>query len=429
MYHNQRLTLFLLCLLMLCFTGCSKIEHEPIVLSSEGETSSEETTRLDSELESESAMEELQVDEDESESEEGLSTSIHVVAVGDNLVQQKVYETAATHAEDGQEYNFAYCYEYITPYIDGDLNIINQETLICGGDYEISGSNYNFNSPEELGDAVIAMGFNVITMCNNHLLDKGVSGLSSCLDYWDTKMAENPDVLVYGVYRDEDDLTDIRTMEINGKTIAFLGYTEHINGYTLPEDSELQIPLTSDETLMELQITKAKELYDIVIVTCHWGNEDTYTVTDSQKALAQKIINWGADVILGTHSHVAHTMEYLTREDGTQGFVFYSLGNFISGQTDNFNLIGELADFDLCVDKLGTVTIENVEVMPVITHYEAGLTNLRLYPISLYTESLANSHGLPYCTSSTSSYYQVWNLDRIAELFALAVPEEYQNLD
>ena len=59
----------------------------------------------------------------------------------------------------------------ISPPINADLNIINQETLICGDGFEVSGSNFNFNSPVELGDAVVGMGFNVITMCNNHLLD------------------------------------------------------------------------------------------------------------------------------------------------------------------------------------------------------------------------------------------------------------------
>lgn len=111
-------------------------------------------------------------------------TTINVVAVGDNLVQQFVYQSAQAHSTDGTGYNFDYCYENVKPMIDGDLNIINQETLICGDGFEISGSNFNFNSPVELGDAVVGMGFNVITMCNNHVLDKGESGLSACMDYW-----------------------------------------------------------------------------------------------------------------------------------------------------------------------------------------------------------------------------------------------------
>ena len=163
-------------------------------------------------------------------------------------------------------------------------------------------------------------------------------------------------------------------------------------------------------------------------MTCHWGVEDTYNVTDGVKALAQKIIDWGGDVIIGTHPHVAQTMEYLTRPDGTQGFVFYSLGNFISAQTDNMNLIGELADFNIVAKEDGSVTIEDVKVSPVITQFDDGReSNLRLYPYSMYTDELAAQHGLPYCSSSTGPSYQVWSMEKIRELFDTSVPEQFRN--
>lgn len=319
----------------------------------------------------------------DSTAEAGGDTSIHVVAVGDNLVQQCVYQSAQAHSNDGTSYHFDYCYDNIKPLINGDLNIINQETLICGDGFEVSGSNFNFNSPVELGDAVVGMGFNLITMCNNHLLDKGESGLNGCLNYWDQKMQQYPDILACGVYRDYVDMQ---------------------------------------------QIAAAKEIADVIVVTCHWGVEDTYNVTDGVKALAQKIIDWGGDVIIGTHPHVAQTMEYLTRPDGTQGFVFYSLGNFISAQTDNMNLIGELADFNIVAKEDGSVTIEDVKVSPVITQFDDGReSNLRLYPYSMYTDELAAQHGLPYCSSSTGPSYQVWSMEKIRELFDTSVPEQFRN--
>lgn len=365
----------------------------------------------------------------DSTAEAGGDTSIHVVAVGDNLVQQCVYQSAQAHSNDGTSYNFDYCYDNIKPLINGDLNIINQETLICGDGFEVSGSNFNFNSPVELGDAVVGMGFNVITMCNNHLLDKGESGLNGCLNYWDQKMQQYPDILACGVYRDYVDMQQhIRTKEFNGKTVAFLSYTENTNGYSLPDNSELEIVYTSQEDIIQQQIAAAKEIADVVVVTCHWGVEDTYNVTDGVKALAQKIIDWGGDVIIGTHPHVAQTMEYLTRPDGTQGFVFYSLGNFISAQTDNMNLIGELVDFNIVAKEDGSVTIEDVKVSPVITQFDDGReSNLRLYPYSMYTDELAAQHGLPYCSSSTGPSYQVWSMEKIRELFDTSVPEQFRN--
>ncbi len=223
-------------------------------------------------------------------------------------------------------------------------------------------------------------------------------------------------------------MQNIRTKEFNGKTVAFLSYTENTNGYSLPDNSELEIIYTSQEDLIQQQIAAAKEIADVVVVTCHWGAEDTFNVTDGVKALAQKIIDWGGDVIIGTHSHVGQTMEYLTRPDGTQGFVFYSLGNFISAQTDNMNLIGELADFNIVAKADGSVTIEDVKVSPVITQFDDGReSNLRLYPYSMYTDELASQHGLPYCSSSTGPSYQVWSMEKIRELFETAVPEQFRN--
>lgn len=377
------------------------------------------------------AMEEVSTDTEKAEATEATTeneaATINVVAVGDNLVQTPVYETALEQSEDGTTYDFSYCYENIAPLIDGDINIINQETLICGEGFEVTGTNYNFNSPEELGDALIDLGFDVITICNNHVLDKGETGLNSCLSYWDERMETYSDVLVTGIYRDYADLQNIRTKEVNGKTIAFLSYTENTNGYSLSDSSDLEIIYTSEEDVIQSQIEAANEIADAVIVTCHWGNEDTYTVTDGQKELAQEIIEWGADVIVGTHSHVPQTMEYITRTDGTQGFVFYSLGNFISGQTDNFNLVGELADFDLVFDENGDVTVENIQVSPVITHYEAGRTNVRLYPYSAYTDELISEHGLPYASASTGESYQVWSREEIITIFETAVPEEFRD--
>lgn len=189
-----------------------------------------------------SAATEAASDATEATTEEtAKSGTVHVVAAGDHFVQTSVYNSAAAHAENGETYNFAYVYDGVKDLVNGsnaDLRIINQETLICDNpDIEISGSNFNFNSPPEAGEAIVDLGFNVVSMCNNHLLDKGVEGLTSCMDYWDRLLQEHSDLLTYGVYRDVDDMNNIRIKEVNGLKVAFLAYTENINGYTVPDDS------------------------------------------------------------------------------------------------------------------------------------------------------------------------------------------------
>lgn len=353
--------------------------------------------------------------------------TVHFLAVGDNLVQTHVYRSAQAWATDGT-YDFTKTYENVAPLIAAaDVAIINQETLICGGDYEISGSNFNFNSPVELGDELVEIGFDVFTLANNHLLDKRIDGLLSSLDYWDA-MADEHGILAVGAYRNAEDQNRIRVQEVNGMKIAYLSYTEHLNGYSIPSDSPVKIGFTTDEALIERQIKEANEIADAVIVAAHWGNEDTHTVAERVYTLADKMIQWGADVILGGHSHTAQTMEYITREDGTKGFVFYSLGNFVSAQTDNFNMIGEMGEFDLTLDlETGELIVENVQCTPVITHYDdAQRTNLRLYPYNMYTAELADSHGVPYAPLGTAKSFGMDVINRIVEA---NIPEEFRNLD
>ena len=354
--------------------------------------------------------------------------SVNLLAVGDNLVQTNVY-LEAQHQAGGVGYNFAPLYENVKPIIQAaDVAIINQETLICGGDYEISGSGFNFNSPVELGDAMVDLGFDIFTTANNHMLDKGIGGLASSMDYWDGMMQKYP-ILTLGAYRNEQDQETIRVQYIKGMRIAYLSYAEHLNGYELPADTEIRVGMTYQPELIERQIKRAKEVADAVVVAMHWDAEDTTYIRPDVKELAQDVINWGADVIIGTHSHTAETMEYLTRPDGTRGFVFYSLGNFICAQTDNFNVVGEMNSFNLVKHgDTGEVTVEDVGCLPVITHYDAGFSNMRLYPYNMYTPELAAAHALPYtfCPPETAKDF---GMDTVNRIINENIPAEYQRLE
>jgi len=350
-------------------------------------------------------------------------TSAHFLAVGDNLVHSCVYNTAAQHSPDGVDYDFHYCYEHVADKVAAaDLAFVNQETIICNGKYDVSGTNLNFNSPVELGEDMIDVGFDIFNMANNHVLDKGSEGMEFTLDYWDEQMAEHSNVVVMGAYRNEEDMLNYRMTEVNDITVGFLGYTEHTNGYHLPENSDMVIVYTDEEELIQKQISELSEQVDCVVVSMHWGVEDSHVVTDEVRELAQKLVNWGADVVIGTGSHTLESMEYLTREDGSQGFVFYSLGNFISGQTDNFNMIGGMGEFEICKSAEGEITIEDVTLTPVITHYESGMTNVRTYPYYLYTDELVETHNVPYAPGGSSKR---WNWDVINGIIHENVPEEF----
>lgn len=385
------------------------------------EAASAENTKASAEAETEAAT----------EAEPQDDKRVHVFAVGDNLIHYSVFMNAKALAGPGENYDFKPLYENVKYLVEeADVAIINQETIIsqsnevCG----VKGSTLIFNSPPEVADAVVDMGFDVVTMANNHLLDFGASALEESINFWNAKAAEN-DLTVLGAYLNEEDANDIRIREVNGVKIAFLAYAEHINGFEIPADSSLRVIMNHEEDVIERQIKEAKEKADAVIVSAHWGQEDTHVVSDDRKELAKKMVGWGADVILGCHTHTAQTMEWIERDDGTKGFVYYSMGNFICAQTDNFNLVGDMPDLDIVVDgATGEVRLENVGAVPNIIHYESpDFSNMRVYPYSKYTPELAAKHGVPYATPRGT--YPDFSWDIINSILDDSIPAEFRKLD
>lgn len=360
----------------------------------------------------------------------GDDIKVHVSAVGDDLIHYSVFKEAERYA-GGSGYDFTPIYANMRGIIESaDVAVINQETIIAQS-FPVRGADGGqllFNSPPEVADAVIDLGFDVFTMANNHLLDCGAEGLEESIKFWNS-LARQHDITVLGAYLNDEDANNIRVREVNGMKIAFLAYAENLNGFEIPDDSPLRVIRNSQTDVIERQIKEAREIADAVIVSAHWGVEDTFEVSDDRKILAKNMVDWGADVVLGCHTHTPQTMEWIEREDGSRGFVYYSMGNFICAQTDNFNVIGEVADFDLVLDgATGNVRIEDPGAIPTIVHYDDGsFSNIRIYPYSMYTPELANSHGLPYAIPQGT--YTDFGWDVVNNVIDTAIPKEFQKLD
>lgn len=353
--------------------------------------------------------------------EEIQNPTVRIVAAGDNLIHSSIYNQARARAEY-QGYDFSYAYQYVKDLFKGDLNILNQETLICNDIYEPS--DYpQFNSPVALGDYMMDIGVNVFSISNNHMFDKGEEGLKAALDYWDSRADR---ALVYGAYRNNEDMNNIRTLEVNGIKFAFVAFTQYTNGLSLPAGSELRMIYTSETEIMKQQIQKAAKIADCVIVSVHWGDEDSSVVDDERKFLAKEFADWGANIIIGTHPHVIQSMEYIDNSMGGKSFVFYSLGNFISAQSDNFNMVELLADFNVTKDLVtGEIIIDDIKAIPLINHYDYGYSNIRVYPYSMYTEELALGHGIH---SVSSGYAHQFSMQVIDDIISENIPEQFLKL-
>ena len=320
--------------------------------------------------------------------------TVRFSATGDNLIHSKIYQQAAARAVGDAPYSFDFCYAEMVPfYRDFDVNWINQETLCTD---ELAPSTYPcFSTPGDCARALYRAGFRVFSLSNNHTYDKGAKGIAATLRFW----ASMPgDVVTTGLWRGESDYGSIPLHTVNGITIAYLSYTEHTNGIPRSDAMEANIIYTSQTDVMEQQVRQAAQLADFVVVGAHWGVEDSHTITDAQRALAQQLADWGADVIVGTHPHVLQNAGWLTAADGRQVFVAYSLGNFLSTQSKKDQLIGAVLTLQLqkTTSPDGTVQLEVLDprLHPTVTHYGAGKSDVRAYLYRDYTPELAAAHGV-----------------------------------
>lgn len=352
-------------------------------------------------------------------------------AVGDNLIHECVYLDAMTVAASvgaPTDYYFENMYSEIKESIQGaDIAFVNAEGPL-NPDYKPSGYP-NFNAPAEAGNALVNVGFDVINLANNHMLDfnRG-KGLQGTMDFWDTK-----EVVTLGGHENKEDYDDIRIISKNGIDIALLSYTYGTNGISLGSDTpDLYIPYIDDGEI-ERQINEAKELADIVLVSMHWGSENVFEPTGEQKRLAQLIADCGADAIIGHHSHTIQPVEWVEGKDGNKTLVIYSLGNILHTQLKSYNLVGGAASFDIVMEENEEPVIENVVFTPTVCHYTANTQvldsldyykreNLKIYRLSDYTEELAKDHGSQYWNSFDLSTLKGYVSDTIAPDF---LPEDY----
>lgn len=104
--------------------------------------------------------------------------------VGDALIHEAVYYDARV---SGGGYDFKPMVDLIKPISSSyDLSYYNQETILGGS--SIPYSNYpRFNSPQEVGDAMIDAGFDLVSLATNHTMDKGENGVIQSTNYWNSK--------------------------------------------------------------------------------------------------------------------------------------------------------------------------------------------------------------------------------------------------
>lgn len=310
-----------------------------------------------------------------------IRTEVRFSAIGDVLIHNSLYEDAKT--QDG--YDFTPMFADVKPALmSADLTFANQETIIGGESLGLS-SYPRFNSPYQVGDLLLDSGVDIVSMANNHTLDKGEIGILNAINYYNQIGIE-----YVGAHKNKEDKSKQRILHRNGMDIGFIAYTYGTNGLKIPNGKDYLVNIINQEMIIQ-SIQQMKSDVDFVVVSLHFGLEDQRIPNNNQQKLVHALSDAGADIILGHHPHVLQPVDWIENEDGSRTFVIYSLGNFLSGQAKTYQRIGCVLNLTLEKEiKNGQIfnRMTSVAITPTY-NYRPGYRNYKI--VSLFE---ADQYGL-----------------------------------
>ena len=286
------------------------------------------------------------------------TVTITISAVGDLMCHQPQYDYAKTKQDS---FDFNPVFRLVKQCLEkSDFTFGNLETVTAGKEKRYSGYPL-FNSPDEFIKSLKYAGFNLLSNANNHALDRGEYGLRRTID-----VIKRNGILYNGTYLSQNDRDSIRVFNIKGIKLAFLSYTYGTNGNIVPKTKDYLINRINFD-LMKYDLERSKLISDLTIIFLHYGSEYKREPDNYEKKVVDSLINFGADIIIGSHPHVIQPFKYFT--SGTskikKGLAAYSLGNFISNQQWRYSDAGVIFNISLTKNILtNDVEISGVDFIP-----------------------------------------------------------------
>ena len=322
----------------------------------------------------------------------------NMIMVGDALIHSSVYRDANRLA-NYNGYDFKPQIEFIKEKVQGyDIAYYNQETILGGTSLGLS--DYpTFNSPQEVGDAMIDAGFNLVSLATNHTADRGKNAILASREYWNNQKG----VQAVGSYSSIEEKKELETkvLEVNNITYAMLNYTYGTNGMPVSDDYLVNVWPTDTDRInnpatdtkyqaykdtVKNDIAAIRDKVDVLIVAMHWGVEYTHTPTAYEKDMAEFLSENNVDIVIGTHPHVIQPVEWVGNT-----LVFYSLGNFISAQYQNQStctnykcMVGLMSSLTITKTVEGDkkeIIIDNIENELIYTYY-TNWSRFKVIPFS-----------------------------------------------
>ncbi|MBQ7505431.1 MAG: CapA family protein [Ruminococcus sp.] len=274
--------------------------------------------------------------------------SFRMSVAGDYIIYSAIYNDAKKLA-GGNGYDFSPMVENLKQFTKNcDVNYYNQETVLAAYDGLEPSTYPMFVSPPEAGDAMVKLGYNLVSTATNHAMDGGEQGILNECKYW--KKQKN--VLMAGTYNSQKSRDAIKIKECNGITYTMLNYTYDTNGIPTPEGKDYMVNIwptdlsindpEADENYqaykkqVKKDIEAVRDKVDFLIVAIHAGVEYMPDESAYQDDMAQFLSDNDVDLMIGTHPHVIEPARYVG-----DMMCYYSMGNLLCSQyqDENYNKV------------------------------------------------------------------------------------------
>jgi len=224
-------------------------------------------------------------------------------------------------------YQDHYCTDEMKEYLAGfDLRVATLEVAIGDNlpfdEVKMKGRQNIIYSKNESIQKIVELNINIVSLANNHIFDLGFEGFENTIG-----LLEKNNILYCGAGRNLEEASRPVLISKAGKTIAFLTYCDYdfptIGYVPIATETSFGInPLNIDTVVADIK--HYRESCDYVVVLPHWGVEYNRFPTKKMKDYSRLMVEAGADLIVGSHAHIAQPcMRY------RQTSIYYGLGNFL----------------------------------------------------------------------------------------------------
>ncbi len=233
----------------------------------------------------------------------------------------------------------------------GDIVFGNLETPLIDGTVVPAGGMVFRANPKSV-EGLTFGGFNMLSLANNHIKNKGTDGITNTINVLD-----NAEINFAGAGINLEEAQKPKIIEINGIKFGFLAYLDDAfvpDSYLATNDNSGSPNMDINKLIEDLD--ELKEISDVMIVSMHSGIEYTLNPTQKQYDFARASIDNGAKLVIGHHPHVVQPIEKYK-----DGYILYSLGNFIFDQMWS----EETREGAIAIINFEQTSISNIELIPI----------------------------------------------------------------